>query len=88
MRTLSRRSVRWFLWTGCIGLVVALVIASVKPTNPAIILLLWPTSIVGLADPTGPLDKVVFGLAMFGGNFLLDGAIGAIAGAAADRLHR
>lgn len=40
------------------------------------------------SDPTGLFDKMVFTLVMFGGNFLLYGAIGAIAGAAADRLHR
>jgi hypothetical protein len=59
-----------------------------KPTDPAIILLFWPTSIVGIADPTGPMNQAVFGLIMFGGNFLLYGAFGAIAGIAADRLRR
>jgi hypothetical protein len=84
MTIMNKRSVRWFLRAGCIGLVAAITIAIVRPTNPAIILLLWPTSIVGLADPTGLVDKLVFGLVMFGGNFLLYGAFGAVAGAAAD----
>ena len=67
---------------------VAAVIAIVQPTNPAVILLLWPTSIVGLADPKGLLDQAIFGIFMFGGNFLLYGVLGAVAGIAADRLHR
>jgi hypothetical protein len=83
----KRRSLRWFLLAGFIGLGVAIIIAGTRPASP-IALLFWPTAILGLADPTGLLDKTVFGLVMFGGNFLLYGAIGAIAGAAADRLHR
>jgi len=63
----------------------AVIVAIVRPTNPAITLLLWPISIVGLADPTGFVNKFVFGLVMFGGNFLVYGAFGAIAGAATDR---
>jgi hypothetical protein len=88
MTILHRRSVRWFLLAGCIGFVAAVSIAIIKPTNPAIILFLWPTAIVGLADPKGLLDQAVFGLFMFGGNFLLYGAFGAVAGIAADRLQR
>jgi hypothetical protein len=84
---MKRKSARWFLHAGCMGLVAALIIAIVRPTNPAITLILWPTSIVGLADPTGLLDKLVSGLVMFGGNFLLYGVFGAVAGAATDR-HR
>jgi hypothetical protein len=79
---------RWFLVGGCIGVLAAIAILILKPTDPAIILLFWPTSIVGIADPTGPMNQAVFGLIMFGGNFLLYGAFGAIAGIAADRLRR
>jgi hypothetical protein len=85
MTILNRRSVRWFLIAGGIGLAVAVVLAVVRPTNPAITLLLWPTSIVGIADPRGFADKLLFGLVMFGGNFLLYGVFGAVAGLAADR---
>jgi hypothetical protein len=88
MTLLKRRSVKWFLWSGCIGLSVATIIIILKPTNPAIIFALWPTSIIGLASPTNWLDQLVATLVMFGGNFLLYGAFGAIAGAASDRLER
>jgi hypothetical protein len=83
----KRRSLRWFLFAGFIGLAVAVAIAGARPASP-VVLLFWPMAILGLADPTGPLDKTVFAIVMFGGNFLLYGAIGAIAGVAADRLHR
>jgi hypothetical protein len=79
--------VRWFLWAGCIGLAMAILITVLNPSSPEIILVLWPASIVGLADPKGLFDQAVFGLFMFGGNFLLYGAFGAIAGLAADRLQ-
>jgi hypothetical protein len=83
----KRRSLRWFLFAGFIGLGVAVMIAGTRPASP-VALLFWPMAILGLADPTGPLDKTVFAVVMFGGNFLLYGTIGAIAGAAADRLQR
>jgi hypothetical protein len=88
MTILHRRSVRWFLGAGCIGLVVAVVIAIIKPTNPAIVLLFWPTAILGLANPTRFLDQLVAAILIFGGNFLFYGAFGAVAGIAADRLQR
>lgn len=75
----NRKSVRWFLLAGCIGVGVALVIGLIKPANPMITLLFWPTSIVGLAEPRGMLEKTVFDAFMFGGNFLLYGAVGVIA---------
>ena len=83
----TRRSLRWFLVAGFIGFGVAFIIASTRPASP-IALLFWPSAILGLADPTGLLDKAVFAIVMFGGNFLLYGAIGAIAGFAADRMRR
>jgi len=88
MTILSARSARWFWQAGSVGLLVAITLAVFKPSNPEIIVILWPASIVGLADPKGLLDQVLFGLFMFGGNFLLYGAFGAVAGLAADRLRR
>jgi hypothetical protein len=82
------RSVRWFLAAGCIGFMAAVSIAVIKPNNPVIVLLLWPAAIVGIADPKGLLEQAVFGIFMFGGNFVLYGALGAAASVAADRLHR
>jgi hypothetical protein len=88
MTILHRKSVRWFLGAGCIGLVVAVVISIIKPTHPAIVLFLWPTAILGLANPTRFLDQLVAAILIFGGNFLLYGAFGAVAGIAAGRLQR
>jgi len=87
IRLPKSRSLRWFLFAGLIGFGVALIIAGTRPASP-LVFLLWPLAILGLADPSGLLDKTVFGFVMFGRNFLLYGAFGAIAGAAADRLHR
>jgi len=77
------KPLRWFLSTGCLGILVALVLLILRPDNPAVILLLCPTSIAGLASPQGVLDKTIVAILIFGGNFLLYGAFGAIAGFAA-----
>ena len=69
----------WFLVSGCIGVVVALVLALVasnRSLNPKLLLTLWPPSIVGLADPTTPSAKILIGVYEFGGNFLLYGVVG------------
>jgi hypothetical protein len=69
----------WFLISGCIGVIVALVLALI-PANyslsPKLLLTLWPASIVGLADPSTISGKILIGLYEFGGNFLLYGVIG------------
>jgi hypothetical protein len=69
----------WFLVSGCIGIIVALVlavIASNRSLNPMLLLTLWPPSIVGIADPTTLSDKILIGAFEFGGNFLLYGVVG------------
>lgn len=65
---------------------MAATISGTRPASP-IALIFWPFAILGLADPTSLLDKTVFAVVMFGGNFVLYGAVGAIVGAAADRFH-
>jgi len=79
------------LFAGLVGFGIAIIIGTIirftgRPSP--IMLFLWPTAIVGLADPTSVLDKVLTTAVMFGGNFLLYGTVGAVAGVAADRLHR
>ncbi len=88
MAMLDKRSLRWFFAAGCIGLTVAVVLFILRPANPEIILLFWPPAIAGIADPTGFFDKLLTAAVMFGGNFVLYGLLGAVAGVAADRLHR
>jgi hypothetical protein len=69
----------WFLVSGCIGIVVALVLAllaSTRSLNPGLLLTLWPASIVGLSDPSTLTAKILIGVYEFGGNFLLYGVIG------------
>jgi hypothetical protein len=69
----------WFLVSGSIGIIVALVLAIVASShslNPKLLLTLWPSSIVGLSDPTTVAANIVIGVYEFGGNFLLYGIIG------------
>ena len=69
----------WFLVSGCIGIIVALVLALVasnRSLSPGLLLTLWPASIVGLSDPSTLTAKILIGVYEFGGNFLLYGVIG------------
>lgn len=77
---------RWFLVAGGIGVAVAIVLtiwSSHGVVRPAVLLTLWPTSIVGMAN-TEPFKLTMAELliltVMYGGNFLLYGVVGAIAG--------
>lgn len=69
----------WFLISGCVGVLVAIALgtmASHRALNPKLLLTLWPSSIIGLADPSTLSDKILIGLIELGGNFLLYGIIG------------
>jgi hypothetical protein len=73
------RLLGWFLISGSIGICVAIVLATtaaIHSINPAILFALWPSSIVGIVDPTDLADKIMVGTFEFGGNFLLYGFIG------------
>jgi hypothetical protein len=73
----------WFLVGGCIGIIVALVLAGIASNyslNPALLLTLWPSSIAGLSDPTTLTAKILVAVYEFGGNFLLYGVIGTVLG--------
>jgi hypothetical protein len=70
---------RWFLIAGCIGVVVAVVLSLLLSHDlipAAIAIALWPTSILGLVDPTNLRDQIITGVFTFGGNFLLYGLLG------------
>jgi hypothetical protein len=74
----KRRDLKtWFLISGSIGIIVALVLALVashRSLNPKLLLMLWPSSIVGLADPATPSAKMLIGAYEFGGNFFCTGS--------------
>ena len=79
MRIRLRGLVGWFLVSGCIGIIVALIlaeIASYRSLSPKLLLTLWPASIVGLADPSTLPGKILIGSYELVGNFLLYGIIG------------
>jgi hypothetical protein len=76
---------RWFTIAGAIGVAVEVVLtiwSSNGMVRPAVLLTLWPTSIVGMAN-TGPfkltIPKLLILAVMYGGNFLLYGIVGAAA---------
>ena len=69
---------RWFLWGGSVGLVVALGCAFVAPyiQNDGVLLVLWPMSFLGMAEPSTLEGKSILVVLMYGGNFLLYGFLG------------
>ena len=70
---------RWFLLAGCLGVVVAGVLTLLLSHDlipAAVAIALWPTSILGLVDPTNLKDQIITGVFTFGGNFLLYGVLG------------
>jgi hypothetical protein len=74
----------WFVWAGGFGVAIALALATIArmhSISPTILMMLWPWSIVGIADPSTPSEKLFFGLVEFGGQFLTFGMIGALTGA-------
>jgi hypothetical protein len=83
MKNRSRRLGRWFLVSGCLGVFVALALMALGASHivsPTVLLVLWPSSIAGIADPSTPSDKVLVALFEFGGNFILYGVIGTLVG--------
>ena len=78
-----KRLRRWFLVSGCLGVLVALILTAVPASHAlkqTVLLMLWPSSIAGLADPSTLSDKIMVALVEFGGNFILYGAMGTLVG--------
>lgn len=74
---------RWFLVWGCLGVLVALTLMALGArhiVSPTVLLVLWPSSIAGMADPSTLSDKILVALFEFGGNFILYGVIGTLVG--------
>jgi hypothetical protein len=82
---------RWFLIAGCVGVMVAAGLTAARNHVPSnLILMLWPSSILGMLN-TEPSEKMSVDLflvllIMYGGNFLLYGAVGGAAKYLARRL--
>lgn len=73
----------WFGYSGCVGIIVALVLMALgtsRMVSTTVLLVLWPSSIAGIVDPTTISDKIVVGFFEFGGNFILYGVIGILIG--------
>ena len=83
MRVRMTGLICWFLSFGALGLLVAITLASVasyRVVSPRLLMTLWPSSIIGIADPTEFWSRVLFGVIEFGGNFLLYGSLGTVLG--------
>jgi hypothetical protein len=83
----AERLALWFLISGVVGILIAVVLAvfaSYRDANPYILLLLWPPSSVGLVDPSSPSDKILLGVVEFRGNFVIYGVIGLFVGMVAE----
>lgn len=78
-----KRLRRWFLAFGCLGVLIAVVLALV-PTQHIIptrvLLVLWPPALAGLANPSTLWEKIIVVAFEFGGNFVLYGAVGTLIG--------
>ena len=79
----AKQLTRWFLVSGCLGVLVALILMLMTASHrigPTVLLVLWPSSIAGIADPSNPSDKIIVAMFEFGGNFILYGLIGTVMG--------
>jgi hypothetical protein len=66
-----------------LGVFVALVLMAMGASHivsPTVLLVLWPSSIAGIADPSTLSDKIMVAMFEFGGNFILYGVIGTLVG--------
>jgi hypothetical protein len=81
---------RWFLIAGSIGIVLAVALSRLLSHDlvPAgVVIALWPTSILGLVDPSNLRDQIITGTFTYGGNFLLYGLLGLGVRYLGTRLH-
>jgi hypothetical protein len=86
-----RRLRRWFLVSGCLGVFVALTLMATSTRyaiSPRILLVLWPPSLAGFANPSTLPGIILVALVEFGGNFILYGAIGTLVGLCFRRNYR
>jgi hypothetical protein len=83
MNKTTKWFVSWFLASGCFGVIFGLVLAhllSIHLIRPQTLVVLWPTSIAGIADPADTWDIVLVAVFEFGGNFVLYGVLGTVIG--------
>ena len=71
--------------SGAVGVVVALVVTLLMERDAIsgdLAVALWPSGMVGLIDPVTWLSKLLTGVMMYGGQFLIYGALGLVLGGA------
>ena len=89
---LSMRLLRWFLISGSVGIFVAVILGTSSAVDnfigPAVRLVLWPSAFAGMADPSDLPEKFIVMAIMYGGNFVLYGAVGAAIGLFLGRVNK
>jgi hypothetical protein len=77
-----RRAMKWFLVSGAIGILVALLLYALgyfsftRPLVAPLASVLCPEMILGLAEPTSPGGMVLLLSIVLGTNFVLYGVVG------------
>jgi hypothetical protein len=77
------RPLKWFLTSGAVGIVVAIVLTELMIhdlVSGTVALALWPSSIASLVDPRSFGDKMLTMIFTFGGEFILYGVAGLLLG--------
>ena len=89
----TRHMPRWFLYSGGIGLAIAIILADLLSHDlmahdlgsTALLKLLWPASVINGAGGTSVAAQLLDGLFMYGGQFLLYGCLGLLIASLAGR---
>ena len=92
----ARQLHRWFLFSGGVGLAVAIILADLLSHDlmahdlgsAALLKLLWPASIINGAGGSNVAAELLDGLLMYGGQFLLYGCFGLLIASAVQQFGR
>jgi len=78
------RLLRWFLFSGSVGIFVAVILATSSLVDniisPSVRLVLWPPAFAGMANPADMPEKFMVAAIVYGGQFVLYGLVGAAIG--------
>jgi hypothetical protein len=80
---------RWFLASGAVGILIALLLAvglGYDTVSTGLVEALWPMAPVQLIDPKTIGSKIAVGLVAYGSNFVIYGLVGMAAGFSLNRL--
>jgi hypothetical protein len=79
----AKKLALWFAGGGSVGILVATVVMYLARTHAIdhrVLFSIWPSSVVGIADPITIGDELLFGIVELGIQFALYGVIGLLIG--------